>query len=237
VSSPPVFAASDKPPAIVAAAGVWLAKALGDGFTYLGSKREVVHKSAARTESIHLQTSSWSRAGEATTVMPRLTITDTHVRDWQKGKPLTGLFARGGYTFNSMLINLGIRNVELFGPLRKQHPDLYLSLDEFLLALHGEVMPCLLVMREGPSVAAEKLPMKWIVFPDPPFWWATAYGEHAAAKRFLARYFGAKPGSRVDFDEGRRLAASDGEPLFSNTLVALGWSAVRSGALGAEEAI
>lgn len=169
--------------------------------------------------------------------MPRLTVTDSRVRDWQRGRPLTGLFASGGYTFNSMLINLGIRNVELFGPLRKQHPDLYLTLAEFLGALRSEVMPNLLAMRDGPAAAAERLPVKWIVFPEPPFWWATAYGELAAAKRILGRYFEANPASRVDFEKGRGLALLDAEPPFSNTLVAFGWSAVRSEALGAQEPV
>jgi len=237
VTNPPAFAPSDSPPAIVAAAGDWLANELGGGFAYLRSKRQIVHRRAGRAESIELQTSPRSRAGETTTVMPRLIMTDSYVRAWQKGKSLTGLFADGGYIFNSLLVNLGIQNVELFGPLRAQHPDLYLSLDEFLAAVQREVMPCVQLMREGPSFAADKLPIRWIVFPEPPFWWAAAYGDHRAAKRFLARYFEANPGSRAHFERGRVLSSSDAGPPFGNTLVALGWSAVRSGALTADEPI
>ena len=234
---PPSFTDRDKPPEIVAEAGAWLATQIGDGYVYIRSKRELVRKSPGRAETIGLQTSSWSRTGQGTWVNPRLTVTDARVKEWQAARQLKGLFSTGGQIFNTLLINLGLHDVELHGPLRRVQPDLRISLGEFADTLRRDVLPNVELMRDGPAAAAERLPIAWIVFPQQPFWWAIAYGDRVAAKRFLARFFEANPNSRKQFETGRALASAAAEPDVNNSLVDLGWSAVRAGALTVDEQI
>ena len=166
-------------------------------------------------------------------------VSDDRVRKWQAERRLTGMFATGGFIFNSMLTTLGLPDIELFGALRGRPDGHFISLAELRDAALGEIRANLTMLRGSPVTASRELPSRWIVFPEPPFWWSIAYGEPAAGKRFLARYFEAKPAGRSHFETGRRLAADSGpEPItVNNTLVALGWSAVSSGAIGADEAI
>jgi hypothetical protein len=234
----PQFSDTDEPGKVVAEAGEWLASELSDGFKYLRSKREITRKAAGRSETIILQTSSWSRTAEGTWVTPRITVSDDRVRKWQAERRLVGMFATGGFIFNSMVVNLGLPDLELFGPLHERPDGHHISLVQFRDSVFADIMPNLKVLRSSPAVAAERLPDPWIVFPEPPFWWATAYGDQDAAKRFLARYFESKPAGRRHFETGRRLAESSSEPEgVNNTLVAFGWSAVHSGALEATEPI
>ena len=238
MSQVPQFSGNDTPAAILDAAGGWLASELNDEFRYLKSKREITRKAAGHSETIVLQTSSRSRTGEGTWVTPRITVNDDRVRKWQAERRLIGMFATGGFIFNSMVVNLGLSDLELFGPLHERPDGHHISLVQFREVALDDIMPNLKVLRSSPAVAAERLPDRWIVFPEPPFWWATVYGEPAAAKRFLARYFEANPAGRRHFETGRRLTDSSPEPsAVNNTLVAFGWSAVHSGALGAEEPI
>ena len=90
-----------------------------------------------------------------------------------------------------------------------------------------------------PAAAAEQLPDRWFISPEPLFWWATAYGDRSAARTILIRYFAIHPGGRKGFDDGRELAAAgEGPPVpISKAMIAFGWSAVSTGALGAEEII
>ncbi len=230
----PRFRADEPPPAIVNRAGEWLAEQLLDGFKYLRSKREVVRRGSGRTEGIGLQTSSWSRQGQGTWVEPRVWVTDAKVSSWQRSHGISGSLARGGYIFNSMVVNLGLPlSVELFGPIREQDPRPPLSLTQFLEALQNDLLPNVRTLREGPAVAATNLPDRWLLFPEPLFWWATAYGDKSSALRFLSRYFGTKTAVRAKFDEGRRLAREGaGAPIpMKNHIVNFGWSAASSGAL------
>ena len=235
----PQFSATDEPAEIVAAAGEWLAQELGDGFKYLKSKREISRKSGGRTESIILQTSSWSRTGQGTWVTPRILVRDDRVRKWQAERRLVGMFSTGGFIFNSLVTNMGLPDLELFGPLRDRPEGHFISLADFRDAAMGDILANLKILRGTPEPAAEQLPNPWIVFPEPPFWWAAAYGEKAAAGRFLSRFFELKPPSRLHFEAGRRLAVESGPepPSINNMYVAFGWSAVSSQALGADEAI
>jgi hypothetical protein len=239
LSQAPQFSATDEPAEIVAAAGEWLAPELGDGFKYLKAKREISRKAGGRTESIILQTSSWSRTGQGTWVTPRILVRDDRVRKWQAERRLVGMFSTGGFIFNSLVTNMGLPDLELFGPLRDRPEGHFISLAELRDAALGDILANLKILRGTPEAAAEQLPNSWIVFPEPPFWWAAAYGEKAAARRFLSRFFELKPPSRIHFEAGRRLAVESGPepPSINNTYVALGWSAVSSQALGADEAI
>jgi hypothetical protein len=239
LSRVPEFSATDQPGEIVAAAGEWLASELGDGFKYLRSKRELTRKTTGRVETFVLQTSTWSRTGQGTWVTVRITVRDDRVRKWQAEHLLVGMYSTEGFIFNSLVTNMGLPDLELFGPLREGPAGHFISLKELRAAVLGDILAKLKILRGTPTVAAEQLPDSWIVFPEPPFWWATAYGERAAATRFLSRYFELKPGARIHFESGRRLALESGSepPSINNMLVALGWSAVSSGALAADEPI
>ena len=149
------------------------------------------------------------------------------------------MYSTEGFIFNSLVGNMGLSDLELFGPLRERPTGHFISLKELRDAVLGDILANLRVLRGTSAVAAEQLPDSWIVFPEPLFWWATAYAEKAAAKRFLSRYFDLKPGARNHFESGRRLALESGPepPSINNMLVAFGWSAVSSGALGADEPI
>jgi len=230
----PQFSETDGPGKVVAAAGEWLASELSDGFKYLRSKRQISRKAAGRSETIVLQTSSWSRTGEGTWVYPRIMVSDDRLRKWQAERQLRGMFATGGFIFNSLVVNLGLADLELFGPLHERPDGNRISLVQFRDSVLADIVPNLKLLRGSPAVAAERLPARWIVFPEPPFWWATAYGDHAAAKRFLARYFESKPAEQKQFETGRRLAQPE---AVNNMMVAFGWSAVHSGALRAGDTI
>ncbi len=236
----PQFSPEQPPSAIVAEAGEWLAAKWGNDARYMRSRREVVRSVGGRAEGITLQTSSWSRAGQGTWVSPRIWVTDRQVRKWQTGHAVHGLFARGGYIFSTLIVNLGLPvSVELFGPPRRSQPHAGMSLSEFWAALEQEIFPNTTLLWGDPAAAAALLPDQWLVFPEPLFWWAIAFGDDAAARTILSRYFREKAQSRDHFDAGRRLAAA-GEPApvpISNTMIAFGWSVVSSGALTVDEPI
>jgi hypothetical protein len=149
------------------------------------------------------------------------------------------MFSTGGFIFNSLVTNMGLPDLELLGPLSDRPEGHFISLAELSNVALGDILANLTILRGTPEAAAEQLPNPWIVFPEPPFWWAVAYGEKAAARRFLSRFFELKPPSRIHFEAGRRLAVESGTepPSINNTYVALGWSAVSSEALEADEAI
>ena len=236
----PNFSPDQPPSVVVAAAGEWLAAQIGDGARYLRSKRDVVRKVAGRAAGIGLQTSSWSRTGQGTWISPRIWVTDAHVNAWQKEHPLAGLFTQGGYIFSTLIVNLGLRGtVELVGPLRSAQPATTMSLPEFWATLAEDVLPTSRLLWGAPAAAAELLPDRWLGRPEPLFWWAVAYGDKGAALTVLSRYFLNQPRSREHFDAGRRLAGAGVQaPVpVSNVMIALGWSAVTSGALGADEPV
>lgn len=237
----PQFSSEQPPSAIVAEAGGWLAAKWGNGARYLRQKREVVRKVSGRAEGITLQTSSWSRAGQGTWVSPRIWVTDRQVDAWQRQHPAHhGMFSRGGSIFSSLIVNLGLPpDVELFGPLRHAQPATSISLSAFWAALEQEIFPNTKLLWGDPATAAELLPDRWLVFPEPLFWWAIAFEDGVAARTILSRYFRGKDRAREHFDVGRVLAASgDAAPVpISNTMVAFGWSAVSTGALTFDELV
>ena len=240
MSDPPAFTAEDKPKSIVAGAGAWLAREMGDGFTFKRSRQELARLVGGRTEAIVLQSSTWSRGGEGTWVAARVIVTDQHVRDWlnDAANELKGLFSSSGFVFNTLLINIGIHDIELYGPFRKQEPGTWLSLTEFVEVLRTQVLPHVVLLRESPSIAAEKLPSRWIwASVESLFCWSVAQGDRNGARLFLSRYLEATPMYRRNFDRGRQLAVLEEAPPRGNSLVALGWSAVRSGMLLADEPI
>jgi len=240
VSHPPAFAAEDKPKSIVAAAGAWVAGEMGDGFTFKRSKSELARKVGDRTEAIVLQSSTWSRGGVGTWVAARVMVTDQRVRDWltNAANELKALFPSSGFVFNSMLVNLEIHDIELYGPFRKQEPGNWLSLTEFVEVLRTQVLPHVVLLRESPLIAAEKLPIRWIwASVESLFCWSMAQGDRNAARLFLSRYLQATPMYRRNFDRGRQLAVVDEAPSGGNSLVALGWGAVRSGVLLVDEPV
>jgi hypothetical protein len=237
----PQFSSEQPPSAIVAEAGEWLAAKWGNGARYLRQKREVVRRVSGRAEGITLQTSSRSRAGMGTWVWPRIWVTDRQVDVWQRQHPVHhGMFARGGCIFSTLIVNLGLPpDVELFGPLRHMQPATSISLSAFWAALEQEIFPNTKLLWGEPATAAELLPDMWLVFPEPLFWWAVAFGDGVAARTILSRYFRGKDRARDYFDDGRRLAAA-GEPApdpIRNTMIAFGWSAVSTGALTLEEPV
>jgi hypothetical protein len=237
----PQFSADQPPSVIVAEAGEWLAAQWGSGARYLRKKRELVHKVGGRAEGVTLQTSSWSRAGEGTWVSPRIWVTDSQVDVWQRQHPaFHGVFARGGCIFSTLIVNLGFPpSVELFGPLRQVHPSTTMSLSEFWATLEVGIFPNTRLFWGDPAAAASMLPDRWLVFPEPLFWWAVAFGDGVAARTILSRFFRDKGKARHRFDAGRRLAAA-GEPApmpISNTMIAFGWSAVSTGALTVDEPV
>jgi len=240
LSDPPAFTAEEKPKSIVAAAGAWLAEEMGDGFTFKTSTRELARMIGGRTEAIVLQSSRWSRAGEGTSVAARVMVTDQGVRDWLNNatNELKALFSSSGFVFNTLLINLEIQDIELYGPFRQQKPGTWLSLTEFVEVLRTQVLPHVVLLRESPSIAAGKLPSRWIwASVGSLFCWSVARGDRNGARLFLSRYLEATPMYRRNFDRGRQLAVSDEAPPRGNSLVELGWSAVRSGVLLADEAV
>jgi hypothetical protein len=238
MSQSPEFGRHQRPAEIVAAAGEWLAGQVGEGARYIRSRRAVEQKIEGRVYGIGLQTSTWSRAGQGTWVTPRIWVTDARVADWQKEHDVRGLYSRGGYIFTTLIINLGFRGtVELFGPQRSTAPDTAMSLGEFWTTLEGQILPTLRLFRGEPADAVERLPERWLVFPEPLFWWAAAYGDSASARAFLARYFKSRPSAVERFEAGRRAAAA-GEPAPEAVTGTLdfAWSAVSTGVLSADEA-
>jgi hypothetical protein len=180
----------DKPAVMVDRAGAWLSEQL-DGFEWLKSRRDLRRRRDGTEFRIHLQPSSWSRAGVAAWVAPRLSVLDDAVQQWREAHARSD--ASGvAWVYNTLLVNISPRwgSVECSGLPQPAVPNAPtpLALDVFASDLREEVVPVLEVFRD-PETAARQLPQAWLsMISAGTIEWALAHDKREAATQLLRRH-------------------------------------------------
>lgn len=117
---PPTFTSNDRPASVVDTFGQWLSGEL-DGFRWVKSRRTLCRTVATQRHELHLQPSTYSRAGAETWVTPRVSVFDDRLKVWRQANPsasaVLGAEAAAPCVYSSMLVNLerALGSVQLSG--------------------------------------------------------------------------------------------------------------------------
>lgn len=189
---PPTFNASDRPPAIVDAVGRWLAATDLDGFRWVKSRRVLVRAVNTQRHELTLQTSTFSRTGVATWVMPRVSVFDDRLTTWRQANPSASAFDNLHTTapcaYSNMLVNAepSFVSVELSGlpqpPEQRAAPSV-----QFFTYIATVVRPLFDASAEPPQLVAA-LPDSWLSMVNAgTVEWAMACGNADAATELIQR--------------------------------------------------
>lgn len=234
--SAPTFSAADRPAEVLDSAGRWLAANLPE-FEWKKSRQDIERKRGDQTHRIGLQSSTWSRAGIATWVSPRLTILDSRLLRWRKAHPdLTTVKDPGKAwptVFNSLFDNFlsYCSNLEASGLPQTSEGPSSIGLDDFQRCLVTAVLPVLEEFAEPDRLIGSLPASWWNVIDAGAVEWALALGDHQSAAQLVQRHL-TRPlrgqqtaESRLDQFAGgwddRMNGQPSSNPTFSTS--ALGW--------------